>query len=1123
MCFLAILGWISGVYAQPSNDDPCGARLVLPAVSVCELFEDNGENSTTSLVNATVSSGPGIFSDYNCDYELREDLRDVWFKIPFDDRANLVIQLNSIQNFEGSFQVYYPVSGQCDTEDMELQLMGCVRGFDPEIPVSAMVPGFYGQFTDMLYVRVFQHDGGGGPDPVGNSQFGICAYYPVPECTVNYSPAAGTESLNVSFLIWEESYLAMEYDVYLGSSAEEAVLVTSTANTYCDISALNLPPGTYYWYIVPRNGSLAPESCASAATSFVLFESAPNSQPCNAVPLTLSGTTYSPYSDASETSTTSLYRAAPPTISLGQLNCTNQFLNASVWFRFTAAETAYHTVRVNPVAGINTSFRVFRVPDGCNQSFIIAGCYNTGAMAEKDSAVLLTTAGTDYYIQVFNQDGSRGIDPPGNSQFDICVAKTIPLCQASLLTLPADEATDISHINGLLRWSTVTGATAYDLYVGLTPQTMRKVDYEIAQAGGGTLTLPFSQNFPFESPFAPGETYFWKIIPRNGDLLNQDCTEEIRSFTTSGCPPLSSLLPSVAGSPTGELSYFMACPNCPAEWLIVEYGPNSPGGMGTDPAPGNFVIHPAPPQGLIVIDDVNEIGNYRYYFRSVGCPGLNTSLLPFTPGSPPQLSVCQTSAVLIGDGEGRWDFSGQYPVNSNGNSTPGKMAWFSFMPPTSGVYYLEVVDSADPDEPIDYLYKPDELDRNSPVGWTGIGAISKPGKHAIGYLTAGTLYHFVADRQKAPPHTFISGGTPRQSVRICKTEVVIPELLNDCIEARIPNPVPAMSPKEEFAIDDNGRLILSIIPGTEALGTVDISYYVNGSAIRFDREGRTYLDRNFTITPSLPVSAGLQVKLFFTNNELTDLLNASEDEQVTSIHDLTVTKTGQDCPSSGILNPEGSESIQPVQAGAYDGSAGYLLFPASSFSSFYIVGGINPALPVRLLSFSGRRSEQGVILNWEAEPDAGFSHFEIERSTNAYHFKKIGRSDAGDSKGPGAWSFTDGRPEWESTYYRLKMTELDGSYSYSNMLVIASNDAYGRMTVAPNPLGYQASVAYHSDSDQKVKMEMVSTDGKVLMQKEFDVVKGANRLEFQTGFLQQGVYIVRIVGADHTGLKRVVK
>ena len=118
LIFIGLFCFLTTVLAQPANDDPCNAKIILPTQVVCNAYEDNSVNSTTSLMAATVTNGFGVV-DYNCDYNTTPDLYDVWFKIPLDT-LNMIIKVNPIPGFDIAFQLYYQQSGSCSSNDLSL-------------------------------------------------------------------------------------------------------------------------------------------------------------------------------------------------------------------------------------------------------------------------------------------------------------------------------------------------------------------------------------------------------------------------------------------------------------------------------------------------------------------------------------------------------------------------------------------------------------------------------------------------------------------------------------------------------------------------------------------------------------------------------------------------------------------------------------------------------------------------------------------------------------------------------------------------------------------------------------------------------------------------------------------
>jgi hypothetical protein len=121
-------------------------------------------------------------------------------------------------------------------------------------------------------------------------------------------------------------------------------------------------------------------------------------------------------------------------------------------------------------------------------------------------------------------------------------------------------------------------------------------------------------------------------------------------------------------------------------------------------------------------------------------------------------------------------------------------------------------------------------------------------------------------------------------------------------------------------------------------------------------------------------------------------------------------------------------------------------------------------LPLRLMSFSGKKVESGNQLNWLTSNEIGVSHFEIEKSENGKSFNKIGEVKA--NGGPAEnvnYEYIDVSTlpsnqnssimaHGSSIYYRLKMIDLDGKYSYSKIISIKNEpNQIPNIKIYPNP------------------------------------------------------------------------
>lgn len=107
------------------------------------------------------------------------------------------------------------------------------------------------------------------------------------------------------------------------------------------------------------------------------------------------------------------------------------------------------------------------------------------------------------------------------------------------------------------------------------------------------------------------------------------------------------------------------------------------------------------------------------------------------------------------------------------------------------------------------------------------------------------------------------------------------------------------------------------------------------------------------------------------------------------------------------------------------------------------------SLPVRLVSFRVEEQEQHTAgLEWAIENATDFSHFEIEKSRDGLKFARLGNVPF--SEGQNRYGFVDGNPGSGLNFYRLKMVDIDGSFTHSDIRSLTLKGAtvsYGY----PNP------------------------------------------------------------------------
>jgi len=120
---------------------------------------------------------------------------------------------------------------------------------------------------------------------------------------------------------------------------------------------------------------------------------------------------------------------------------------------------------------------------------------------------------------------------------------------------------------------------------------------------------------------------------------------------------------------------------------------------------------------------------------------------------------------------------------------------------------------------------------------------------------------------------------------------------------------------------------------------------------------------------------------------------------------------------------------------------------------FQVIVREDPALGVHLLNFTALKATAGAQTIWKTENEDHYTNFAIERSTdNGLTYKVL---DSLISDALGTYNFIDKNP-LSVNMYRLKMTDIDGAVTYSNVVTLSystlSNSIVSNsINVYPNP------------------------------------------------------------------------
>jgi photosystem II stability/assembly factor-like uncharacterized protein len=309
-----------------------------------------------------------------------------------------------------------------------------------------------------------------------------------------------------------------------------------------------------------------------------------------------------------------------------------------------------------------------------------------------------------------------------------------------------------------------------------------------------------------------------------------------------------------------------------------------------------------------------------------------------------------------------------------------------------------------------------------------------------------------------------------------------------------------------FYSSATGNLLNNIAGSSADLGCVTSNIFEAGDTWQ-PFFGGSRSQKILEITPSANPGASYTVGLFYTVAELAGKNPAN----------LKVVKTSApDIASANAANT----IIGTTTFSAY--GTGYLFTaPFTGFSKFFLID-IDVVLPVTVVSFNGNLNTKNILLNFKTSSEYNLKNFEIQKSSDGTNFYSIGTVKAtGNSSSARSYNFTDRRVN-DLNFYRLKMNDEDGKFTYSSTILIKNPNASQHVYVINNPFHDIINVRLARNSQQSIKMELINTQGARVFHKEYG---NANEIQVNLAGINisSGVYILKTIVDGKSYLNKVVR
>ena len=179
----------------------------------------------------------------------------------------------------------------------------------------------------------------------------------------------------------------------------------------------------------------------------------------------------------------------------------------------------------------------------------------------------------------------------------------------------------------------------------------------------------------------------------------------------------------------------------------------------------------------------------------------------------------------------------------------------------------------------------------------------------------------------------------------------------------------------------------------------------------------------------------------------------------------------------------------------------------------FVFGKTELVVPVELIDFQAIAKNKAVDIEWRVAQEIGLKNYEIQRSQEGISFETIGLVAVENRNANKKYIFEDIAPLTNIGFYRLKINEQDGVFSYSKIQSVKFANTH--FDIFPNPTHDFIDI---KNIENAKSLELFDQNGRLL--RDFSNEK-TNRLDLRD--LPKGVYLLKVQTGGAFLVFKVVK
>ncbi len=178
-------------------------------------------------------------------------------------------------------------------------------------------------------------------------------------------------------------------------------------------------------------------------------------------------------------------------------------------------------------------------------------------------------------------------------------------------------------------------------------------------------------------------------------------------------------------------------------------------------------------------------------------------------------------------------------------------------------------------------------------------------------------------------------------------------------------------------------------------------------------------------------------------------------------------------------------------------------------------------IPLKLLWFYANQVGSQVTLNWKTASEVNVKNFSIEWSADGTNWSSLGTTPARNGGAENSYDFFHTNPVKGNNYYRLKMNDIDGRFTYSPVRIINMREkGTPALVLVPNPVTSETTL--YIDKELKAKNVRIYDAAGSLVRKA-TLTAGTQQLVISTSDLASGIYTIETDGISRNNVRMIIK